>query len=70
MPIPNLTGVKGSVAISKGALYLLSPILLVAVIKVASGFDGSGTLSVWVGFIGGLMVDLKLTTTQKGFIIF
>ena len=69
MPIPVLTNVKFSVATSKGSLSFLLFILLVTVIQVASGFDGSGTLAVLVGYVEGLLVALKLTQTPKGSII-
>ena len=63
--MPNLTGGKGTVVISKGALSLLLFILLVVVIKMASGFDGSGTLIVSFDSVGGLLMALKLTPTSK-----
>ena len=70
MPTQTFTGVKGNVAISKGSLSFMSFILLVTVIKVASGFDGSGKLAVWFGSVDGLMVALKLTPNPKGSIFF
>ena len=57
--MPNLTGGKGTVAISKGTPFLLLFILLVAVIKMVSGFDGSVTLIVCFDSVGGLLMALN-----------
>ena len=58
--IPNLKGVRGPVAISKGVFSLL-----VTVINAALDIVGYGTLAVWVGSVCGLVVIFKLTLTPK-----